>query len=332
MRKPNRAMFPSSLLAVALLCSAAAVPARGSSESRSLVVGGVTRTYRLHVPPGLTAGQKAALVLVFHGGGGQGRGIERMTGFSDLADRESFLVAYPDGYSRNWNDGRGATALRAQKEGIDDVAFVEALIEDVTSRWPVDTARVFATGISNGAIFCHYLAAHLSGRIAAIAPVAGGIAEPIAGVFSPSDPVSVFILQGTADPLVPYAGGDVAWGRGRIIPTSAAAALWVRVDGCLQAPASERLPDADPGDGCTVTSTRWSGGRRGTEVLLYDIHGGGHTWPSGLPYLPERWVGKVCRDVDATEAIWAFFQSHSKRPAPAGSVPSLPFTRDRLPQ
>lgn len=184
-----------------------------ATQAHTIEVGGLTRTYLLHVPPTLPAGP-APLVLVFHGGGGNGPGTERLTRFSELADRERLLVAYPEGVGRNWYDGREfASGSRAHRERIDDVGFVAAMLDAIARAHAVDPRRIYATGISNGAVFSHYLAAHLSPRIAAIAPVVGGIADPPDAWLRPERPVSVLILQGTTDPLVPYRGGAIAFGR-----------------------------------------------------------------------------------------------------------------------
>jgi polyhydroxybutyrate depolymerase len=197
----------------------------------------------LQVPATLTRGRPAPLVLVFHGGGATAEGTEHMTGFSALADREGFLVAYPAGVGRNWNDGREVTDSTAHREKGDDVGLVKALIDAIGREHPVDPRRVYATGMSNGGIFSHYLAARLSARIAAIAPVVGGMAEGIRSTFSPAQPVSVLILQGTGDPLVPYGGGGVLAGRrGRIIGTEEAVWLWVEANGCAREPASTICP------------------------------------------------------------------------------------------
>jgi polyhydroxybutyrate depolymerase len=151
-----------------------AAPARTmAAESHTLLSGGRSRTYRLHVPSGPHDGRPAALVLVFHGGRGDGESVERLTGFDALSDREGFLVAYPDGVGKQWNDGREVADFETFQDHVDDVAFVADLIDAIGNGHAVDPKRVFATGISNGGIFSHYLGARLSGRIAAIAPVAG---------------------------------------------------------------------------------------------------------------------------------------------------------------
>lgn len=276
---------------------------------------GIERRYLLHVPPDLDPATPAALVLCLHGGGGTADQMARFTGFSALSDEKGFLVVYPDSVGRIWEDGREGRALPNRHGPIDDVGFLSAVIDDVSRRHAVDPKRIFATGPSNGGFMSHRLGIELSNRIAAIAPVIGGIAEPLAERVAPAQPVSVLIIQGTEDPLVPYDGGNVRVGgreRGRLISTADAVKRWVAANGCAEPPNVEVRPDADPRDGCRVTVMTYTGGRAGSEVLLYRIDGGGHTWPGGSQYLPKRLIGRVCRDFDATRTIWEFFERHPK--------------------
>jgi polyhydroxybutyrate depolymerase len=303
--------FPLAGLVAVSVAAAAERP----TPPRTLEAGGLTRTYFLHVPPGLGP-DPAPLVLVFHGGGGNGPGTERLTGFSALADREGFLVAYPEGVARNWNDGREFTGSQAHREHIDDVAFVAAMLDAIARIHPVDPRRVYATGISNGAIFSHYLAARLSARVAAIAPVVGGVADPPDPWFRPEWPVSVLMLQGTTDPLVPYHGGPIAFGRGRIIDTDEAARRWATADGAAREPVTETLLAGNGKDRCGGARSRYAGGRDGSEVVLVRLEGGGHTWPAGAQYLPRTLIGRVCHDFDATVLIWEFFKAHPRRGGP----------------
>lgn len=238
--------------------------------------------------------------------------MERFCGLNAIADTAGFLVAYPDGVEKNWNDGRAVEASRAHREQIDDVGFVDAVLEDIARRHPVDPKRVYATGISNGAFMSHWLGAERSSRFAAIAPVVGGMAPTIAADFGPAEPVSVLVLQGTEDPLVPYAGGAIKYGRGQTVSTDSTLKKWVRHDGCGE-PMIEDLPDRDPEDGTTIRRTTWSGGRDGAEVVLYRIEGGGHTWPGGSQYLPQGLIGRVSREIDANAVIWDFFLRHPKK-------------------
>jgi polyhydroxybutyrate depolymerase len=240
-----------------------------------------------------------------------------LTGFHEVAAREGFLVVYPQGIGRSWNDGRITEVSQAHRERIDDLAFFDALLETLSREHRIDPARVYATGISNGGIFSHYLAAQRADKIAAIAPVVGGIAEPFDRNFRPTRPVSVLIIQGTEDPLVPYAGGKIAGGdgkdRGSVIGTERAVRLWTNANGCRPDPETSTLPDRDPQDGCRVEASMWRGGCAGSEVWLYRVEGGGHTWPGGLQYLPRFLIGRVTRDLDS-QAIWEFFRSHPRVP------------------
>ena len=314
--KVSSAVMPIACLALAVASTPSLAGPGNGTDAHTIRVGTLNRTYYLHAPLHAPRDKPMALVLVFHGGGGRPRFTERETRFSDLADREGFLVAFPEGIGESWNDGRNVTTIRAQRERIDDVAFVNALLDDVSRDYPVDPKRIYATGISNGAIFSHYLAAHLSRRIAAIAPVAGGLPELLSPAFGPEQPVSVLMLQGTEDPLVPYNGGDVtppgAGKRGRILSTDEAVRTWVERNGCWPEATVEALPDNDPADGCRVKTFTYSKGTNGTEVVLCRIEGGGHIWPNGSQYLPKMLVGRVCHDIDGTAVIWEFFKSHPK--------------------
>lgn len=306
-RTPPGAVGAAALLAALVL----AVPASAGTVRRTLAHGGLTREYRLHVPPSYSKGRPVALVLVFHGGGGTARQMERYTGWSALATREGFIVAYPESVEGNWNDGRGVATLRSHRENVDDVGFVAAIINTLSREYALDPGRIFATGISNGAFVSHLLGARLSRRIAAIAPVVGGMAPAVAGKFHPERPVSVLIIQGTEDPLVPYKGGRVAWNRGETIGTEEAVKKWVDHDGA-RGPRTEDVPDTVEDDGCVGKRVSYTDGRDGTAVVLYALKGGGHAWPGAAQYLPEGIIGRVCRDFDATRLIWEFFSAHPR--------------------
>ncbi len=281
--------------------SAAAFPAP-AGEPRTLQAGGVTRRYFLHLPPTWHRGRPLPLVLVFHGGGGQASGIAPHTGFSRLADSAGFVVAYPQGLNGRWNDGR-----RFASATHDDVGFVRALLDTLGHELGIDPRRVYATGISNGAMFSYRLACDLPSTFAAVAPVAGAMpVELVPGCERP-EPVSVIAFQGTADPLMPYLGGGVA--RRRVLSADRSIAFCGTAAGCAAAPVTAGEPDRAT-DGTRVRRTVYAGCREGRAVELYTIDGGGHTWPGG-PVAGAR-VGRVSREVDATTLIWMFFARHPK--------------------
>jgi polyhydroxybutyrate depolymerase len=284
--------------------------ADAGSIDRRIDVHGQSRTYTLYVPAGASGNKSMPLVIALHGGLGQGRAMASLSGFSQLADREGFLVAYPDGLRRHWRDGR------TMPEGLvaddaDDIGFMSALIDDAAKLQAVDPKRIYATGISNGAIFSNYLALKLGDRIAAIAPVAGGIASEVAADFHPAAPVSVLMINGRDDPLVPYDGGAVGKTHGSIVSTERALQLWLEADDLNGQANSRDIAPKKAGD-CSEQMRSWSGGRNGSAVTVVALGGGGHTWPGGPQYLPKAIVGAVCPELDATRMIWDFFRQHPK--------------------
>jgi polyhydroxybutyrate depolymerase len=270
-----------------------------------IVVDATTRTYLLHVPPSLVKTRPAPLLLVFHGGGGHDYNMPRFTGFDRLADSRGFIVAYPESANTHWNDTRALSPA-------DDVAFVRALIAYLERAYPVDPARVYATGISNGGFFSQRLACDLSPQIAAVASVAATMPETLVPVCHPSHPVSILFMQGTADPLVHIEGGNVARTHGRNISLADATRFWVDHNQTNRKPDSSDLPSHDP-NGTSVHRDIYPGGKQDTEVVVYTIRGGGHTWPGGPQYFPAILVGKVNHDINASEVIWDFLSHHARQ-------------------
>jgi polyhydroxybutyrate depolymerase len=298
-------MLRHLVLSLAFFQGAGPAQAQSShaDQSRSLQVGGIRRTYLLHLPPSLDRSTPAPLVLVFHGAGGQGAGIAQHTGFSRLADEQGFIAVYPDGIRRRWNDGRSSGPSQ------DDVGFIRSLLDTFKAEFAIDARRIYATGISNGAMFSYRLACELPGVFAAIAPVAGALPAELAPRCTQAEPVAIVAFQGTADRYVPYMGGAVARRRGPVLSAEETMAFWGRVGGCSLTATTELQPDRAPGDRTRVRRSEYPGCRHGLELVLYTIEGGGHTWPGG-PSVARLIVGRVSRDIDATATIWDFFARH----------------------
>jgi polyhydroxybutyrate depolymerase len=280
---------------------------------KTIEVDGLERDYYVFIPKNLKKEEKVPLVFVFHGGGGTAVRMDKFTNFSELAEKEKFVVVYPQGVQNHWNDGREVNAIEENGKYVDDLAFVKAMLDEVGKDHNIDQKRIFSTGLSNGGFFSNYLAVNLSEKFAAIAPVIGGISKPLSENFNPKKSISVFIIQGTEDKLVPYNGGTVAGNRGEFISTDDAVSLWTNHNKTSKNSTKGNLPDTDKKDGCTVETFLWTKGKNNTEVKLFKLNGGGHTWAGGSQYLPKLIVGNVCRDFDATEVIWEFFKNHPKQ-------------------
>jgi polyhydroxybutyrate depolymerase len=292
-------------LLVVLGCQVPGLASAGPLRSATFDYGGLGRTYALHVPAGI--GQPAGLVVNLHAAGATGGQQETLTNYDAVADSHGFVVVYPDGIDLSWADGRGAS--EPDRRGVDDVGFLSALIDRLVADFGVDPGRVFATGLSAGAFMANRLACDRADLIAAVAPVAGTLGANVG--CNPSRPVAVLQTHGTADPVVPYAGGAMA-GRGGpsdILSATALSERWRQVDGCRGEPAQDVLPDV--GDGTSTRRSTSSGCAAGTAVVLLSVEGGGHTWPSA-PDFPGQGVGLTTRAFNASEGSWQFFDAHGR--------------------
>lgn len=286
-------------------------PLKPGRYEQTMEFEGRKRSYILYLPAAITNQKPLPLLLVLHGGGGEGKGMEGLTGFSRMADQKGFIVVYPDAVDKNWNDGRESPFLASQRDGVNDVGFISALLDKLVKTLKIDQKQIYATGMSNGGIMSQRLGCELSGKIAAIAPVAGSMAEKLEPDCKPSRPVPVLLIHGTDDPLVRWQGGAVIRdNRGTVLPVPDTVKKWVRLDGCNATPEVSREPDKDSQDGTQVRREVYAGCKAGSEVVLYAVEGGGHTWPGGSQYLPEAIIGKTNRDINASEIIWDFFNKH----------------------
>ena len=280
------------------------------------------REYLLQLPAGHRRRDgKLPVLLLFHGGGGKARGFARYSGFMERCDALGFIGVYPQGVDGHWYDAR-YRSVHPAPAGVDDVAFVGQLLDKLAKNPLADMDRVYAMGMSNGGIFCQQLGLQMSGRLAAIASVCGQLPAPLAAGFKPTTPLSVLLMNGTEDPIVPYAGGEVGmirrWGpkkgqkraTGRVISTDRNMRLWVRHNQLPAHATITELPNRAPGDGCQAYRQRWGRPRGGVGVELYRIQGGGHTIPGRKQYMPKKLIGRACQDLDGTAVIWEFFQRH----------------------
>jgi polyhydroxybutyrate depolymerase len=302
----GRAGLPVVLAMLLLAACGTPTNCRASGDQQGrILIGNVERTYLIHVPPYSPPQTGFPVVLGFHGAGGQARSFVWLTKLDAWADARGFIVVYPNGLGKRWNDGRATI-----KRKSDDIGFIAALLDEIEQRYSVNRARIYATGISNGAMFTQRLACELSDRIAAIAPVAGAMPADIAPLCRPMRAVSVLQISGSADPIVPFAGGAIAGGRGgggEVLSAPRTAELWASLDGCAAASPGVALPPIAPPDGTAVMRKIYAPCRQGRTVTLLTIEGGGHTWPGGPQYLPAIFIGRASDQLDASRAIVEFF-------------------------
>lgn len=274
------------------------------------------RNYRVHVPPSYDPQKPLPLVVVIHGAFDNAVGVEKATGFSELADRENFIVQYPNGISlfgflQHWNAGH--CCGKAAKDKVDDVGFIAKAIEDLCSRLNVDRHRIYMVGFSNGGMMAYRFAAERSDLLAAVAPLAASIGgrtsanEPAWRIPVPEHPLPVISMHGMKDEDIPYDGG-VSPRRGgdrSYLSVPESIGFWVEQNGCHGAVNEQELHQG------AVKVKSWTGCSDNSEVSLYLLKGWGHVWP-GRVFLGSLEAGHPLKEFEATEIIWDFFKRHRR--------------------
>lgn len=283
-------MFP------ALLAVADAVSFHSRNRNNGAIVSsGERREYLLHVPRSLDRAKPAALVLSLHGAGGWPAMQRDLSLWSELADREGFIVAYPAG-----RDTAGPRVWHMSGER--DPRFIADLIDKLSSEYSIDPRRIYVNGLSNGGGMSWALSCRMPDRFAAVGMVGPALLLPPTWCKS-TRPVPVIGIHGLRDTAAPYHGGR-SWIAPRFEPFLDFGAAWARRNGCTAHP-----KDVAIGDG--VTLREYEGCAHGATVALYTLRDGGHTWPGG-PDLPEWFMGRTVRDFDATGEMWRFFERHAR--------------------
>ncbi len=310
MKFPIQVLSAGCALAVAMLACArqesTPAPRPPVNSVRTLTHDGQERDYYIHIPKSVDLTRPIPLVMVFHGGGGKAENAIRTTDFNDLADEEGFIVVYPNGTGPRdvevftWNSGN--CCANAMLENADDVGIARAILKDAQTIASIDLKRVYATGMSNGAMMSYRLACEAADVFAAIAPVAGTLNySPCA----PSEPVAVIHFHGTDDQHVLYNGGVGPESIAGVDFASVASSIgfWVALNGCAPQPATSQIAD--------VRREVWGGCESGQPVELYTIVGGQHAWPGSEG---PGWIGgdEPSQTVSATQLIWEFFKANPK--------------------
>jgi polyhydroxybutyrate depolymerase len=290
----------------------AALAAASAAFADTIDVNGVKRSYTAQLP----AKKPVPLVIVLHGKTQRGADMITRTAWPQVAKREGFAVVFPDGLNHAWADTRtkAGPELRGPPPGTDDVGFIAKLVEKLVADGTADARHVYVTGVSNGGAMAMTLLCARADLFVAGASVIMNLTDEAAATCHPSRPLPILIMNGTADPLIPYEGGrgtsyfatDGFWSTEKTV------AFWRELNGCETDDADVTdLPDRAPADQSTVTRIT-SRCPRGHDVVLYRINGGGHRMPgfapdARFPKIATRLLGPQNGDIDGAETIWAFF-------------------------
>lgn len=266
--------------------------------SGSFVHGGITRTYSFYVPASYTPGTPVPLVIGLHGTGSSGADFAQNRDFRPIADTANFIMVHPDGSTmlgiKFWNYGSilGST--------VDDVGFLEALIDTISADYSINPQRIYCTGMSNGSFMAYYLACQ-SSRFAAIGSVTGSMSVDMYDECDPQHPIPVLHIHGTEDDTNPYEGTSTMKGIDETV------LFWVNENNCNPVPVVTAIPNINTSDNATATKYLYSGGINGNTVELFKVTGGGHSWP-GWPVAGSS--EPTCMDFDACKEIWRFFSQY----------------------
>lgn len=290
----------------------AALAAASAASADTIDIDGVKRSYTVQLP----SKRLVPLVVVLHGKTQRGADMMTRTAWPQVAKREGFAVVFPDGLNHAWADARtkAGPALRGPPAGTDDVVFIAKLVEKLVANGTADPRRVYVTGISNGGAMAMTLVCARADLFAAGASVSMNLTDETAVTCHPSRPLPMLLMNGTADPLVPYEGGRGSsyYAADSFWSTDETLAFWRKLNGCETDNADMTdLPDRAPADQSTVTriSSRCP---EGHDVVLYRINQGGHRMPgfspdARFPKVAASLLGSQNGDIDAAETIWTFF-------------------------
>ncbi len=269
-------------------------PPQPGLSARTIPSGGEERCYLLYVPADLDPGQPVPLVVSMHGFAHNPTGQMGISGWNPIAEREGFIVVYPQGTSfpMRWR----STSIMTTP--ADDIQFLQDLLAEVVGLVSIDEGRIYVNGFSNGGAMSIRAGCELSDSVAAIGAV-GAPHPALSEDCMASRPVPLIAFHGAADPLVEYSGASFG-GQHEYLGAEAWVADWAARNGC------DPQPVAIPATG-DASGVHYTNCQENAEAILYTIDGGGHTWPGGLP-IP--FVGKVSHDIQASEVMWAFFLAH----------------------
>ena len=301
------------LLSIAIFFCAQLMVAQ-TTINGSFVFEGVTRTYSFYVPATYTQGQAVPLILNLHGYTSNGFQQSIYSNFKPIADTAGFIIAHPDGTihpisgQRFWSfDLLGAT-------NVNDIGFLEALIDTIAAHYTINPNRIYSTGMSNGAYMSYVLACR-SNRFAAVGSVTGSMSNAMYGTCNPARAIPVMEIHGTSDLVVPYAGDSLFKGIEDVVK------FWAAKNGCDSTPSITSVANTSIADNATAEHYVYGNGINGKSVELFKVIGGGHTWPGSNIPLPSN--GNTCLDFSASKELWRFFSQYTLSSVAAVEAPTV---------
>lgn len=268
---------------------------------------GRQRTFLVYTPDARARSGRLPIVLMLHGGLGDASRFVQQTGITSYVDRVGMLAIFPDAGGEQWNDGRETT-----DNGDDDVAFLRSVIAKAAQTWGGDPSRVFVVGGSNGGMMAQRMACDAADAVTAVGAVVANMPQHLERRCEPSRPIPIMLISGNQDPIMPWGGGEIASSRilggagGTVVSALETFKFWSSLDGCHN-PGVAKLA------GIPVTRHFAEGCRSGSQVVLYEIDGGGHGWPGGHEAqgpLARRIVGYVTNDINASSLLIQFFMQY----------------------
>lgn len=323
----------------------AAQSLRAQETREKVTVGDVDRTFLVRLPKGYNPQQHYPVVILLHGMNQDADDMERLTGFDQVADKDGIIAVYPFALHGRWNVGvrpkereeqpmyprrrrgggypggggggyppggggypRGGQQQPQQRHQesepeVDDIGFFNQMIDQLTSKFSGDASQVYVAGLSEGGFMAMRVGCAVSDKVAAIATV--GATMPKTMICLPTRTVSLMMITGTSDPVVPHGGGTEKNLNLATLSADDSAKAWAKINHCADKPSHSKLPSKGKGGMETKIDT-YEGCGAGAQVILYSVKGAGNTWPGGEQYEPENSIGKTSNDFSADEVIWSF--------------------------
>lgn len=329
---------------------ATASPARAQDPQEAVDVDNVTRSFVVHLPKFYDKAKKYPVVLLLHPIDADGDDMARLTHFNETSDANNFIAVYPNALARRWDIGSQQQTEQRQRRGggygrggggwpgggwpggggqrrsggqggnggngrerpqsSNDLAFIDRVLDKVEFEYSVEPTRVYAVGLSEGGLMDFRLGCLMSERIAAIATVGAELPEPLSKACLPSHSIPLMMVNGTADPVFHYKGGDDRQLRITTLSAEASAKTWAKLSNCDEKSKHSEVPPMVSGDK-QIHVEEFAACQQDGRVILYSLEGAGNTWPRGEQYEPESKVGKVSNDFETNGSIWKFLNAYS---------------------